>query len=107
MLQGSQVFSARLSSLWISLGLERYLLPFGQSMKARTLDCTDVNKYVGPTIVRLNKTEAFLTVEPLYPFLANIDTRTISERRWAMGDTATLLEKQRGGGARYEPWAAK
>ena len=66
MLQGSQVFSARLSSLWISLSLERYLLPFGQSMKARTLDCTDVNKYVGPTIVRLNKTEAFLAVEPLH-----------------------------------------
>src|SRR6516162_2975711 len=35
-------------------------------MKARTLDRTNVNKYVRPTIVRLNKAEPFLAVEPLH-----------------------------------------
>lgn len=35
-------------------------------MKARTFDCADVNKYVRPTIVRLDKAEAFLAVEPLH-----------------------------------------
>src|SRR5215469_13613184 len=35
-------------------------------MKARTLDRTNVNKYVLPTIVRLNKAEPFLAVEPLH-----------------------------------------
>src|SRR4029453_6313164 len=35
-------------------------------MKARTLDCANVNKYVRPTIVRLNKAKAFLAVEPLH-----------------------------------------
>src|SRR5262245_34985709 len=35
-------------------------------MKARTLDRANVNKYVRPTIVRLNKAEAFLAVEPLH-----------------------------------------
>src|SRR5262249_1191412 len=50
----------------ISLSLEGYLLPFGQPMKARTLDRTNVNKHIRPTIVRLNKAEAFLAVEPLH-----------------------------------------
>jgi hypothetical protein len=66
MLQGPQVFSARLSSLWISLLLEGYLLPFSQSMKARTFDCADVDKYVRPTVVRPNKAKAFLAVEKLH-----------------------------------------
>ena len=66
MLERSQIFSARLSALRISLGLEGDLLPFGQSMKARTLDRADVNKYVRPPIVRLNKAKAFLAVEPLH-----------------------------------------
>ena len=35
-------------------------------MKAGTLDRANVNKYVRPTIVRLNKAEAFLAVEPLH-----------------------------------------
>src|SRR6516164_5823706 len=35
-------------------------------MKARTLDRANVNKHVRPTIVRLNKAEAFLAVEPLH-----------------------------------------
>jgi len=35
-------------------------------MKARTFDCADVNKYVRPTVVRLDETEAFLAVEPLH-----------------------------------------
>src|SRR6516164_3088721 len=35
-------------------------------MKVRTLDRTNVNKYVRPTIVRLNKAEPFLAVEPLH-----------------------------------------
>jgi hypothetical protein len=35
-------------------------------MKARTLDGANVNKYVRPTIVRLNKAKAFLAVEPLH-----------------------------------------
>src|SRR6476646_1636980 len=35
-------------------------------MKARTLDCANMNKHVRPTIVRLNKAEAFLAVEPLH-----------------------------------------
>ena len=35
-------------------------------MKARTLDGANVNKYVLPTVVRLNKAKAFLAVEPLH-----------------------------------------
>ena len=35
-------------------------------MKARTLDRANVNKHVRPTIVWLNKAEAFLAVEPLH-----------------------------------------
>jgi len=35
-------------------------------MKARTLDGAYVNKYVRPTVVRLNKAKAFLAVEPLH-----------------------------------------
>jgi hypothetical protein len=35
-------------------------------MKARTLDGADVNKYVRPTVVRLNKAKAFLAVEPFH-----------------------------------------
>jgi len=35
-------------------------------MKARTLDRANVNKYVRPTVVRLNKAKAFLAVEPLH-----------------------------------------
>src|SRR5215471_13868202 len=35
-------------------------------MKARTLDRANVNKQVRPTIVRLNKAEPFLAVEPLH-----------------------------------------
>src|SRR6516164_1258575 len=35
-------------------------------MKARTLDRANVNKYVLPAIVWLNKAEAFLAVEPLH-----------------------------------------
>src|SRR6516165_2123734 len=35
-------------------------------MKARTLDRANVNKYVRPTIVLLNKAEAFLAVEELH-----------------------------------------
>ena len=35
-------------------------------MKARTLDRANVNKYVRPTLVRLDETEAFLAVEPLH-----------------------------------------
>src|SRR6516165_9548658 len=35
-------------------------------MKARTLDRANVNKHVRSTIVRLNKAEAFLAVEPLH-----------------------------------------
>jgi len=35
-------------------------------MKARTLDRANVYKYVRPTIVLLNKAEAFLAVEPLH-----------------------------------------
>src|ERR1700747_2714379 len=35
-------------------------------MKARTLDGANVNKYVRPTVVRLNKAKAFLAVEPLH-----------------------------------------
>src|SRR6516162_8610679 len=66
MLYGLQIFSARLSAPRISLSLEGYLLPFGQPMKARTLDRANVNKHVRPTIVRLNKAEAFLAVEPLH-----------------------------------------
>ena len=34
-------------------------------MKARTLDRAYVNKYVRPTVVRLNKAEAFLAIEPV------------------------------------------
>jgi hypothetical protein len=37
--------------------------PFGQPIKARTLDGANVNKYVRPTIVRLNGPKAFLAVE--------------------------------------------
>jgi hypothetical protein len=33
-------------------------------MKARALDRANVNKYVRPTIVRLNKAESLLAVEP-------------------------------------------
>jgi hypothetical protein len=35
-------------------------------MKARTFDCADVNKYVRPTVVRLNKAIAFLAIEKLH-----------------------------------------
>jgi len=66
MLYGLQIFSARLSAPRIGLLLEGYLLPFGQSMKARTFDCADVDKYVRPTVVRLNKAIAFLAVEKLH-----------------------------------------
>jgi hypothetical protein len=38
MLYGLQIFNARLSAPRIRLFLEGYLLPFGQPMKARTLD---------------------------------------------------------------------
>ena len=66
MLYGLQIFSARLSAPRVSFSLEGYVLPFGQPMKARTLDRANVNKHIRPTIVRLNKAEAFLAVEPLH-----------------------------------------
>jgi hypothetical protein len=66
----------KVSAPRIGLGLEGDLLPFGQSMKARTLDGANVNKSVRPTIVRLNKAKAFLAVEPLGQLMGLVSSST-------------------------------
>src|SRR6185437_10591465 len=42
------------------------LLPFVEAVKARTLDGGDVDEYVRPTLIGLDKTIALLTIEPFY-----------------------------------------
>src|SRR5262249_61227460 len=96
---GLHIFSARLSALRISLSLEGYLLPFGQPVKARTLDRPNVNKHVHPTTVRLNKAEALLAVEPLHntrchfhsPMLAKQD---VANTAWKQTQASDVLRKK-------------
>jgi hypothetical protein len=48
-------------------------------MKACTLDRANVNKYVRPTIVRLNKAEALLAVEPLHNTRSHFPSPTFAK----------------------------
>ena len=58
-------------------------------MKARTLDRANVNKYVRPTIVRLNKAVAFLAVEELHNTRCHYQVEILC-RRGGRGDTVSV-----------------
>ena len=59
------IFSRHLAALAIGEKFEADLLTFVQARKARTFNRTDMHERIGIAIVRRNKTEAFLRVEPL------------------------------------------
>ena len=55
----------RLRTFLTLRNVELNLLAFGERFKSRSLDCTKVCKNIR-SIFRLNKTEAFRFIEPLY-----------------------------------------
>src|SRR6185312_2097956 len=60
-----EVFSADFASHLVGFGLEVDLLAFGEPRKASPLDRADVNEDIIAAVVRLDKSKALLTVEPL------------------------------------------
>jgi hypothetical protein len=61
-----QIFSAALASLGINLDFIRKLLPFSQTGQPGALNSTYMDEDIVAAIVRLNKAETFLAVEPLH-----------------------------------------
>ena len=61
-----QIFRAALAPHLVGLDFEVDLLAFGEAGKARALDGADVYEHIVAAVVRLDKPEAFLAVEPLH-----------------------------------------
>lgn len=55
----AQIFSGRLASLAIGYDVERYFLPFFQTVHAGAFHRADMNEDILVSILRLNKAEAF------------------------------------------------
>ena len=61
-----QILGRRFASPPISDQFERHLLAFLKGLQAGAFDRADVNKDVPRPVVRLDKSEALLAVEPLH-----------------------------------------
>ena len=64
--ESSQILGRRFASPAISDQFERHLLAFLKALQTGAFDRADVNKDVPRPVVRLDKSEALLAIEPLH-----------------------------------------
>jgi hypothetical protein len=82
-LDGAKIFRRRFAGSTISDKIERHFLTLVETVQTRTLDRADVNEDVLRAIIRLDESEAFLGVKPLYGALCHRPFPLLQQKRAA------------------------